>query len=91
MTEIYRLNPDDAFRQGLWVVIGVGLFAATLFLLRRDYRRLESYRYLFGLAALLLLVLPAMPGIGQDGQRREPLGRNRLRSSSSRASWPRSC
>ena len=42
VTEIYRLNPDDAFRQGLWVVIGVGLFSATLFLLRRDYRRLET-------------------------------------------------
>jgi cell division protein FtsW (lipid II flippase) len=65
VTEIYRLNPDDAFRQGLWVVFGVGLFAATLFLLRRDYRRLEAYRYLFGLGALLLLMLPAAPGIGR--------------------------
>ena len=65
VTEIYRLNPDDAFRQGLWVVIGVALLSATLFLLRRDYRRLETYRYLFGLSALILLVLPAMPGIGR--------------------------
>jgi cell division protein FtsW (lipid II flippase) len=65
VTEIYRLNPDDAFRQGLWVVIGVGLFSVTLLLLRRDYRRLETYRYLFGLTALILLVLPAMPGIGR--------------------------
>ena len=23
VTEIYRLNPDDAFRQGLWIVVGV--------------------------------------------------------------------
>ena len=65
VTEIYRLNPDDAFRQGLWVVIGVGLFSFTLFILRRDYRRIESYRYLFGLTALILLVLPALPGIGR--------------------------
>ena len=65
VTEIYRLNPDDAFRQGLWVVIGVGLFAAALLLLRRDYRRLEAYRYLFGLGALVLLMLPAAPGIGR--------------------------
>jgi cell division protein FtsW (lipid II flippase) len=65
VTEIYRLNPDDAFRQGLWVVIGVALFSATLFLLRKDYRRLETYRYLFGLSALILLVLPAMPVIGR--------------------------
>jgi cell division protein FtsW (lipid II flippase) len=65
VTEIYRLNPDDAFRQGLWVVIGVALFSCTLFILRRDFRRIESYRYLFGLTALVLLVLPAMPGIGR--------------------------
>jgi cell division protein FtsW (lipid II flippase) len=64
VTEIYRLSPDDAFRQGLWVVIGVGLFALTLLALGRDYRRLESYRYLFGLATIGLLVLPALPHIG---------------------------
>ena len=64
LTEIYRLNPDDAFRQGLWIVIGVGLFAATLFVLRRDYRRLENYKYLFGIGAIVLLVLPALPVVG---------------------------
>jgi cell division protein FtsW (lipid II flippase) len=64
LTEIYRLNTDDAFRQGLWVVVGVALFAATLIVLRRDYRRLESYKYLFGLGSLFLLALPALPGIG---------------------------
>jgi cell division protein FtsW (lipid II flippase) len=64
LTEIYRLEPDDAFRQGLWIVIGVGLFAATLLLLRRDYRRLETYKYLFGLGAIVLLALPAVPVIG---------------------------
>src|SRR5262245_14671261 len=64
LTEIYRLNPDDAFRQALWVVIGVGLFAAALIWLRHDYRALESYKYLFGLAAILLLLLPRVPGLG---------------------------
>jgi cell division protein FtsW (lipid II flippase) len=64
VTEIYRLNPDNAFKQGLWIVIAVGVFVATLLLLRRDYRVLESYKYLFGLGALFLLVLPALPGIG---------------------------
>ncbi len=38
LTEIYRLNPDDAFRQGLWVVIGAALFALTLAALRHDFR-----------------------------------------------------
>ena len=27
LTEIYRLGPSDAFKQGLWIVIGVALFA----------------------------------------------------------------
>jgi cell division protein FtsW (lipid II flippase) len=65
VTEIYRLDPGDAFRQGLWVVIAVGVFSATLIALRRDFRVLESYKYLFGLGAIFLLVLPALPGIGK--------------------------
>jgi cell division protein FtsW (lipid II flippase) len=64
VTEIYRLNPTDAFRQGLWIVVALGAFAATLLVLHRDYRRLESYKYLFGLTAIGLLVLPAVPGLG---------------------------
>ena len=65
VTEIYRLRAGDAFRQGLWVVIAVGLFVATLVLLRRDYRRLEAYKYIFGLSAIGLLILPALPHFGQ--------------------------
>jgi cell division protein FtsW (lipid II flippase) len=64
VTEIYRLDPDDAFRQGLWVVIAVSLFAVTLLLLRHDYRRLEGYKYLFGICAVGLLALPALPLVG---------------------------
>jgi cell division protein FtsW (lipid II flippase) len=64
LTEIYRLDPDDAFRQGLWIVIAVACFSGTLLLLRRDFRVLESYKYLFGLGAIVLLVAPALPVIG---------------------------
>jgi len=64
LTEIYRLQPDDAFKQGIWIVVAVGLFALTLFLLRYDYRRLESYKYIFGLTAIALLLLPILPLIG---------------------------
>ena len=64
VTEIYRLGPDDAFKQGLWIVIALVLFAVTLVVLRHDYRVLESYKYLFGIGAILLLLLPAVPGIG---------------------------
>ena len=64
LTEIYRLDVDDAFKQGVWVIVGVGIFAAVLIVLRSDYRRLESYKYLFGIASIVLLMLPALPGIG---------------------------
>ncbi|HEV2712214.1 MAG TPA: FtsW/RodA/SpoVE family cell cycle protein [Gaiellaceae bacterium] len=65
VTEIYRLDENDAFKQGLWIVIGLSAFAATLFLLSDDFRRLESYKYLFGLSAIGLLLLPAVPGLGK--------------------------
>jgi cell division protein FtsW (lipid II flippase) len=65
VTMIYRLDEDDAGRQALWVVIGVGVFAFTLLALRRDFRVLESYKYLFGIASIALLLLPAVPGIGK--------------------------
>jgi cell division protein FtsW (lipid II flippase) len=65
VTEIYRLGPSNAFRQGLWIVIGVGVFAATLFWLRHDYRVLERYKYVFGVTAIFLLFLPLAPGIGE--------------------------
>jgi cell division protein FtsW (lipid II flippase) len=72
VTEIYRLGPNDAFRQGLWIVIGVGVFAATLFWLRHDYRVLERYKYVFGVTALILIFLPRLPVIG------EPINGSRL-------------
>src|SRR5919201_2521282 len=65
LTEIYRLGPSSAFKQGLWVVISVAVFAGALIALRRDYRVLEDYKYLFGLGAVALLFLPLLPGIGQ--------------------------
>jgi cell division protein FtsW (lipid II flippase) len=65
VTEIYRLGPGDAFRQGLWIVIGVAAFAATLYWLHKDYRALERYKYVFGVTAIVLLFLPLAPGIGE--------------------------
>ncbi|HZQ82846.1 MAG TPA: FtsW/RodA/SpoVE family cell cycle protein [Gaiellaceae bacterium] len=66
VTEIYRLGPSDAFKQGLWIVIGVALFAVALFGLARDYRVLENYKYLFGIGAIALLFLPQLPGLGES-------------------------
>ena len=65
LASITRLDPEAGGRQALWVVIGVAGFAAALIVLRNDYRVLESYRYLFGIAAVVLLLLPSVPGIGE--------------------------
>jgi len=65
LTVITRLDPADGARQALWVVIGVAVFAAALIMLRDDYRVLESYRYLFGVTAVVLLLLPSAPVIGE--------------------------
>ncbi len=63
LTMIYRIDPDRAFRQGLWVVVGLVVFAlAVLFL--RDHRKLDTYKYTLGVVALVLLILPALPLIG---------------------------
>jgi cell division protein FtsW (lipid II flippase) len=64
LTMIYRIDPDLAFRQGLWVVIGVAAFAALLLILK-DYRSLDHVKYILGLVAIGLLALPAVPGLGR--------------------------
>ncbi len=64
LTEIYRIEPDLAFRQGLWVVVGVAAFLALVLFLA-DYRELDNVKYVLGLTAIGLLVLPALPGIGR--------------------------
>jgi cell division protein FtsW (lipid II flippase) len=64
LTMIYRIEPDLAFRQGLWVVIGLAAFAALVLFLK-DYRTLDQVRYILGLAAIALLALPAVPGLGR--------------------------
>jgi len=61
----YRLDSDSGGRQALWVLIGVAALSGALIALRHDYRVLESYRYLFGVAAVVLLLLPSVPGLGE--------------------------
>ena len=64
LTMIYRIDPELAFRQGLWVVVGVGVFAALILFLK-DYRELDTVKYILGVSAIVLLVLPALPYIGR--------------------------
>ncbi|MFL6062881.1 MAG: FtsW/RodA/SpoVE family cell cycle protein [Marmoricola sp.] len=61
-------NPDYsalAPSQLIWMTLGVGLFITVLVLLR-DHRRLQAFTYTSGFAALLLLVMPLVPGIGRN-------------------------
>jgi cell division protein FtsW (lipid II flippase) len=61
-------NPDAhtfAGTQLVWMTIGVGLFVAVLVLLR-DHRRLQAFTYTSGVAALVLLLMPLMPGLGSE-------------------------
>ena len=62
---IYRIDEDLAREQAQWFVVGLVLFAATIIFLR-DFRVLERYRYTIAAAGLLLLLLPRVPGIGQQ-------------------------
>ena len=64
LTMIYRIDPDLALRQGLWVVIGLAAFAGLVLFLK-DHRVLDQVKYILGLTAIVLLVLPALPGLGR--------------------------
>ncbi len=65
LTVIYGLDPVDARKQVVWVAIGIGVLVVTLLWLRSDYRVLERYKYLFGVSAIVLLLLPSVPGLGE--------------------------
>ena len=62
---IYRISETDARQQAQWFVLGLVLFALTI-LFFRDYRKLERYRYIIVFTSLFLLILPRLPGIGDQ-------------------------
>lgn len=64
LTLVYRVDPDLALRQGIWLTVGIGVFALCA-LLVRDYRALDGVKWILGTCAVLLLVLPALPGLGR--------------------------
>jgi len=62
---VYRLDPEGGRKQLVWVAVGVAVFVLVLVWLRYDYRVLERYKYVFGVSAIVLLMLPSAPGLGQ--------------------------
>ena len=61
---IAGLNERLAAAQASWTAVGVGAFVATLWFVKRP-RDLERYRYTFALFGIALLLLPLLPGIGE--------------------------
>jgi cell division protein FtsW (lipid II flippase) len=64
LVELYRIDESFARLQAQWFVVGLGLFAVTMVMLR-DLHVLERYRYTIAFGSLLLLILPRLPGIGE--------------------------
>ncbi|HEU0042525.1 MAG TPA: FtsW/RodA/SpoVE family cell cycle protein, partial [Jiangellaceae bacterium] len=66
---IHRLDLADgtsnAAVQLRWMVLGVALFVAVLFLIP-DHRVLSRFPYLAALLGMILLFLPLLPGLGQE-------------------------
>jgi cell division protein FtsW (lipid II flippase) len=60
---IYRIDDTLARQQAGWFVVGIVLFALTIFLIR-DVRSLQRYRYVIAAIGIGLLMLPRLPGIG---------------------------
>lgn len=56
---------DQATRQLTWTALGIVLFVLVMLLLR-DHRLLQRVTYTSGLAGVLLLLLPLVPGLGRE-------------------------
>ncbi|MFJ6651748.1 FtsW/RodA/SpoVE family cell cycle protein [Microbacterium sp. NPDC091313] len=73
MAEIYRIDiavnlsgwDAASTKQLVWSILALA-FALAVVLSLRNYRVLFRYTYLFGLAGVLLLILPFIPGLGTD-------------------------
>jgi cell division protein FtsW (lipid II flippase) len=64
---VYRIDPVLARQQAQWMVLGLILFAACILALRkRGVGVLERYRYTIAAIAIVILVLPRLPVIGEQ-------------------------
>lgn len=60
ITMIYRLNPDLASRQTIWLVVGIAVMFLVLFFIP-DPRTLEQYKYVIGAGSVLALLITISP------------------------------
>lgn len=65
---LYRLNEDLALQQAMWLVVGLAAFLLVLVFVR-DLRVLRDYRFIIGIAGLVLLIATALVGREINGAR----------------------
>jgi cell division protein FtsW (lipid II flippase) len=62
---IYRIDPEFAREQAQWFVVGLVFFCGTIVAIH-DHHLLERYRYTIAAVGIALLVMPRLPGIGEQ-------------------------
>ena len=68
LIEIYRISPQLARDQGIWMLLGLALFVGVVIAFR-DIRRLEGLKYTCGAVAVGLLLLTITLGASVNGAR----------------------
>ncbi len=63
---LLRLNPDLAFRQFTWILLGLaGMLAVSLY----NYEKLLNYKYMYIITGLIFLILTVIAGLEVGGAR----------------------
>lgn len=65
---LYRLDAGYAYRQFIWLLVGLFFLFLTTRLFT-NYRQLSEYKYIYGLLGALGLIIPIFFGIEQGGAR----------------------
>ncbi len=68
LIEIYRISPQLARDQGIWMLLGLALFVGVVIAFR-EIRRLEELKYTCGAVAVGLLLLTIVLGTSVNGAR----------------------
>lgn len=66
LAAVYRLSPERyGAAQLTWTIVGIACFVGTLAIVR-DIQVLGRYKYVLGFVGVGLLLLPLVPGLGQE-------------------------
>lgn len=68
LVTLYRINPDLARDQVLWLAVATAVFVGVLIVLP-DHHLLERYRYILGVTAVVLLLVTMVFGTEINGAR----------------------